>query len=217
MSQLAHGPPWCTLLLFQDKQRFCRLFQIFRPPTNVRNDDEKNLVLVLLIFWPSVSIAAADTIYLRGVRRCEQRARLQLMAVCNPVDQQRPPYPCIPETIGNQSEFPSNTKGTTRTVAPANNFPASARYRSHRDDGRSWTMLVIKRKQLTSLWNQNWIDTGVDLRRGERVRVVPTDNLMRAVCESLRLDLHDRSNAPLRERRKVSSSASSETIMIRRS
>jgi hypothetical protein len=129
----------------------------------------KKLVLVLLIILASVSIAAADTIYLRGGSTLRGNVlgfingRFAIQLTSNAT---------VPVNPGNQSNFPSNTTGTTRTVSAGEVIFLRPRDIDRIEiDGRSLDDARYQTKTVDVTLESNWIDTGVDLKRGERVRV----------------------------------------------
>ena len=79
----------------------------------------KKLILLLFITLAAVSIASADTIYLRGgttlrgtvLGFTNGRFAIQLTSSAT--------LPISPASNRNQSTYPSNTTGTTRNVSAA--------------------------------------------------------------------------------------------------
>ena len=131
----------------------------------------KKLVLVLLIIVGSVSIAAADTIYLRGgttlrgnvLGFINGRFAIQLTSnatlTINPSNR-------------NQSNFPGNTTTTTRNVSAGEVIFLRPRDIDRIEiDGRSLDDARYQTRTVDVALESNWIDSGVDLKRGERVRV----------------------------------------------
>lgn len=135
----------------------------------------KKLVLVLLIILGSVSIAAADTIYLRGgttlrgnvLGFINGRFAIQLTANGN--------LPISPASNRNPS---SNTTGTTRAVSAGEVvFLRPRDIEKIEIDGRSLDDARYQTRTVDVSLGANWIDTGVDVRRGERLRVDATGTI----------------------------------------
>ena len=132
----------------------------------------KKLLLVLLIILGSVSIAAADTIYLRGgttlrgnvLGFINGRFAIQLTANAT--------LTINPSNNRNQSNFPSNTTATTRNVTAGEVIFLRPRDIERIEiDGRSLDDARYQTRTVDVALESNWIDGGVDLKRGERVRV----------------------------------------------
>ena len=130
----------------------------------------KKLVLVLLIVLGSVSIAAADTIYLRGgttlrgnvLGFINGRFAIQLTSSAT--------LPVNPGNDRNQSTYPSNRTG--RTVSAGEVIFLRPRDIDRIEiDGRSLDDARYQTRTVDVSLGANWIDSGVDLKRGERVRV----------------------------------------------
>ncbi|MGH9931099.1 MAG: LecA/PA-IL family lectin, partial [Pyrinomonadaceae bacterium] len=130
------------------------------------------LVLVLLIILGSISIAAADTIYLRGgttlrgnvLGFINGRFAIQLTSSAT--------LPLNPGNDRNQSTYPSNRTGTTRTVSAGEVIFLRPRDIDRIEiDGRSLDEARYQTRTVDVTLGANWIDSGVDLKRGERVRV----------------------------------------------
>lgn len=135
----------------------------------------KKLVLVLLIILGSVSIAAADTIYLRGgttlrgnvLGFINGRFAVQLTAngtlTTNPVNNRNPS---------------SNTSATTRTVSAGEVVFLRPRDIDRIEiDGRSLDDARYQTRTVDVSLGANWVDSGIDVRRGERVRVDATGTI----------------------------------------
>ena len=129
----------------------------------------KKLILVLLIVLGSVSIAAADTIYLRGgttlrgnvLGFINGRFAVQLTANGN--------LPVSPASNRNPS---NNSIGTTRTVSAGEVVFLRPRDIDRIEiDGRSLDDARYQTRTVDVSLESNWIDSGADLKRGERVRV----------------------------------------------
>ncbi|MEP6569300.1 MAG: LecA/PA-IL family lectin [Acidobacteriota bacterium] len=138
----------------------------------------KKLVLVLFIILGSISIAAADTIYLRGgstlrgnvLGFINGRFAIQLTANAT--------VPINPSNTRNQSNFPSNTTATTRNVSAGEVIFLRPRDIDRIEiDGRSLDDARYQTHTVDVSLESNWIDSGVDLKRGERVRVDATGTI----------------------------------------
>jgi hypothetical protein len=134
----------------------------------------KKLVLVLLIVLGSVSIAAADTIFLRGgttlrgnvLGFINGRFAIQLTSNATvPVNQG-----------GNRNQ--GGTAGTTRNVRAGEVVFLRPRDIERIEiDGRSLDDARYQTRTVDVSMDPNWIDTGVDLKRGDRVRVDATGSI----------------------------------------
>src|SRR5882672_8509485 len=126
----------------------------------------KKLILVLFIVLGSVSIAAADTIYLRGgttIRgtvlgfingRFAIQVNSNTTLTINPANRSQTTYP------------------TTRTVSAGEVIFLRPRDIDRIEiDGRSLDDARYQTRTVDVSLGPNWIDTGVDVRRGERIRV----------------------------------------------
>jgi len=129
----------------------------------------KKLVLLLIIVLGSVSIAAADTIYLRGgatlrgnvLGFINGRFAIQLTSGAT-----------IPISPSNNRNQTNNTGATTRTVAAGEVIFLRPRDIERVEiDGRSLDDARYQTRTVEVSLGQNWIDSGLDLRRGQRVRV----------------------------------------------
>src|SRR5207247_10028108 len=77
-----------------------------------------------------------------------------------------------PSNNRNQSNFPSNTTATTRNVTAGEVIFLRPRDIERIEiDGRSLDDARYQTRTVDVALESNWIDGGVDLRRGERVRV----------------------------------------------
>lgn len=129
----------------------------------------KKLVLLLFITLASVSVAAADTIYLRGgttlrgnvLGFINGRFAVQLTSSAN--------LPISPANNRNQG---GNTTGTTRTVSAGEVIFLRPRDIDRIEiDGRSLDDARYQTRTVDVSLGSNWIDAGVDVKRGERIRV----------------------------------------------
>ena len=132
----------------------------------------KKLILLLFIALAAVSIASADTIYLRGgttlrgtvLGFTNGRFAIQLTSSAT--------LPISPASNRNQSTFPSNTTGTTRNVSAGEVIFLRPRDIDRIEiEGRSLDDARYQTRTIDVSLGPNWIDTGVDLRRGERIRI----------------------------------------------
>ena len=126
----------------------------------------KKLVLVLLIVLGSVSIAAADTIFLRGGNTLRGNVlgfingRFAIQLTSNAT---------LP--VGNNRNQGANT-GNTRTASAGDVIFLRPRDIERIEiDGRSLDEARYQTRTVDVGIDANWVDTGVDLRRGERVRI----------------------------------------------
>lgn len=135
----------------------------------------KKLVLVLMIVLSCVSIATADTIYLRGgttlrgnvLGFINGRFAIQLTSSAN-----------LAISPGNSRNQGSNTTGTTRTVSAGEVIFLRPRDVDRIElDGRSLDDARYQTRTVDVALDSNWIDSGVDLKRGERVRVDATGTI----------------------------------------
>ena len=132
----------------------------------------KKLVLVLFIILGSISIVAADTIYLRGgttlrgtvLGFVNGRFAVQLTANAT-----------LPVTSANnrdQSTYPSTTSATTRSVSAGEVIFLRPRdIEKIEIDGRSLDDARYQTRTVDVSLGSNWIDSGVDVKRSDRVRV----------------------------------------------
>jgi hypothetical protein len=131
----------------------------------------KKLALVLLMILGSVSIAAADTIYLRGGTTLRGtvlgfiNGRFAIQLTSNAT------LPVNPVNNRNQSTNPSTT-ATTRTVIAGEVIFLRPRDIDRIEiDGRSLDEARYQTRAVDVSLGANWIDTGVDVKRSERIRV----------------------------------------------
>ena len=140
----------------------------------------KKLVLAALILLSSISLAAADTIYLRGgttlrgnvLGFINGRFAIQLTSAGT--------VPVYQSNNRNPSNFPSNSTSTqtTRNVNAGDVIFLRPRDIERIEiDGRSLEDARYSTRSVDVGLGANWVDTGVDLRRGERVRVDATGTI----------------------------------------
>jgi hypothetical protein len=134
----------------------------------------KKLVLVLSIILGCVSIAAADTIYLRGGSTLRGNVlgfingRFAVQLTANGT------LPVSPTYNRNQG----NTTGTTRTVSAGEVIFLRPRDIDRIEiDGRSLDDARYQTRTVDVSLGSNWIDSGIDVKRGERVRVDATGTI----------------------------------------
>jgi PA-IL-like protein len=134
----------------------------------------KKLVLALLIVLASLSIASADTIYLRGgttlrgtvLGFINGRFAVQLTTSAT-----------LPVRPVNNTAQPSTT-GATRTVSAGEVIFLRPRDIDRIEiDGRSLDEARYQTRTVDVSLGSNWVDSGVDVRRGERVRVDATGTI----------------------------------------
>jgi hypothetical protein len=129
----------------------------------------KKLVLVLLIILGSISIAAADTIYLRGGTTLRGtvlgfiNGRFAVQLTANGT---------VPVSPSNNRNSSNNSTGATRNVSAGEVIFLRPRDIDHIEiDGRSLDDARYQTRTVDVSLGSNWIDSGVDVKRGERVRV----------------------------------------------
>lgn len=130
----------------------------------------KRLVLVLMIVLSCVSIGAADTIVLRSGARLQGtvlgfingRFAVRVTSAVS--------MPVSPATNRNQS---SNTAGRMISAGEVV-FLRPRDIERIEIDGRSLDDARYQTRTVDVSLGSNWIDSGVDLRRGERVRITAT-------------------------------------------
>lgn len=134
----------------------------------------KKLVLVLLIILGSVSIAAADTIYLRGGTTLRGNVlgfingRFAVQLTANGT---------LPANPNNRNTA-SNTTATTRTVSAGEVvFLRPRDIEKIEIDGRSLDDARYQTRTVDVSLGSNWIDSGVDVKRSERLRVDATGTI----------------------------------------
>lgn len=126
----------------------------------------KKLILALLLMLMAVTVAAADTIYLRDGRTVRGtvlgftsgRFAVRLTAAVTP--------PTTMQT-GTQSANTSRIAGEIGDIV----FIRTRDIESVEIDGRSLDDARYLTRTVQVELGPNWIDTGIDLRRGERVQV----------------------------------------------
>src|SRR6185503_21209467 len=135
----------------------------------------KKLLLLSLILLGSFSLAAADTIYLRSGTQLRGnvlgfingRFAIQLTSDAT--------IPVNPSTNRNQT---STTTGSTRVVSAGEVIFLRPRDIERVEiEGRSLDDARYQTRTVDVGLDSNWIDSGVDLRRGERVRVDATGTI----------------------------------------
>jgi hypothetical protein len=134
----------------------------------------KKLVLALLIILASLSIASADTIYLRGgttlrgtvLGFINGRFAVQLTSAAT--------LPARPIDNGTQ---PSTTSATRTVGAGEVIFLRPRDIDRIEIDGRSLDDARYQSRTVDVSLGSNWIDSGVDIRRGERLRVDATGTI----------------------------------------
>lgn len=134
----------------------------------------KKLVLVLLIILGSVSIAAADTIYLRGGTTLQGNVlgfingRFAVQVTRNGT---------LPANPNNRNPS-SNTTGTTRMVSAGEVIFLRPRdIEKIEIDGRSLDDARYQTRTVDVSLGSNWIDSGVDVKRDQRIRVDATGTI----------------------------------------
>ena len=133
----------------------------------------KKLVLILFIVLGSMSIAAADTIYLRGGTTLRGNVlgfingRFAIQLTSNAT---------LPVSSGNSRT--STTAGATRIARSGEVIFLRPRDIERVEiDGRSLDDARYQTRNVDVSMDSNWIDSGVDLKRGERVRVDATGTI----------------------------------------
>lgn len=136
----------------------------------------KKLILLLIIVLGSVSVAAADTIYLRGgttlrgnvLGYINGRFAIQLTSPGTiPVNPNR-----------GQTNNPGAGAATTRNVSVGEVVFLRPRDIERIEiDGRSLDDARYQTRTVDVSLGQNWIDSGTDVRRGERLRVDATGTI----------------------------------------
>ena len=131
----------------------------------------KKLILVFMIMLGSVSIAAADTIYLRGgtslrgnvLGFINGRFAIQLSANAT--------IPVNPAGNRNQSTSQGSNSSTRNVMAGEVIFLRPREIDRIEIDGRSLDDARYQTRTVEVALGANWVDTGIDLRRGERVQI----------------------------------------------
>jgi hypothetical protein len=128
----------------------------------------KRLVLVLLLTFASAAIASADTVYLRGgttlrgtvLGFINGRFAIQLTTSAT--------LPVSPANNRNQGQ----NIGNTRTVSAGEVIFLRPRDIERIEiEGRSLDEARYQTRTVDVSLGANWIDSGVDVKRGERIRV----------------------------------------------
>ena len=128
----------------------------------------KKIIFALLITLATISVAAADTIYLRGgttlrgtvLGFINGRFAIQLTAGAT--------LPAPSNTNRNQT----GSSATTRTASAGEVvFLRPRDIEKIEIDGRSLDDARYQTRTVDVSLGPNWIDTGVDVRRGERIRI----------------------------------------------
>lgn len=137
----------------------------------------KKIVFALLLTFAAVSVAAADTIYLRGgstirgnvLGYINGRFAIQLTAPAT--------LPVRTDNRTSTSTQPSYSQ-TTRTVRQGEVIFLRPREIDRIEiDGRSLDEARYQTQTVDVTLGSNWIDSGVDVRRGERVSVDATGTI----------------------------------------
>lgn len=134
----------------------------------------KRIVLALVIILAAVSVAAADTIYLRsgtavrGTVLGYINGRFAIRLTTNAT---------LPVSSSN-NRTQSGTAATTRTVSAGEVIFLRPREIDRIEiEGRSIDEARYQTRTIDVSLGSNWIDSGVDLRRGERVKVDATGTI----------------------------------------
>ncbi|MEO8434011.1 MAG: LecA/PA-IL family lectin [Pyrinomonadaceae bacterium] len=134
----------------------------------------KKIILALLLLLMSASFVAADTVYLRSGTNLKGtvlgyingRFAIRLTAGAT-----------LPVSTGNNRNQTANTM-STRTVAAGEVVFLRPRDIDRIEiDGRSLDEARYQTRTLDVTLGANWIDSGVDVRRGERVRIDATGTI----------------------------------------
>ncbi|MEP6717952.1 MAG: hypothetical protein ABJB21_02355 [bacterium] len=137
----------------------------------------KKIVFALLIMIAAVSIAAADTIYLRNGTQLRGnvlgyingRFAIQLTAPAT--------LPVQTSNRASTSTQPSYSQ-TTRTVREGEVIFLRPREIDRIEiEGRSLDEARYQTRTVDVALSSNWVDSGVDVRRGERIRVDATGTI----------------------------------------
>lgn len=137
----------------------------------------KKIVFALLLTFAAVSVAAADTIYLRGgstirgnvLGYINGRFAIQLTAPAT--------LPVRTDNRTSTTTQPSYSQ-TTRTVRQGEVIFLRPREIDRIEiDGRSLDEARYQTQTVDVTLGSNWIDSGVDIRRGERVRIDATGTI----------------------------------------
>ncbi|HSS21367.1 MAG TPA: LecA/PA-IL family lectin [Pyrinomonadaceae bacterium] len=134
----------------------------------------KKIVLVLLIILGSFSLAAADTIYLRGGTTLQGRV-LGFINGRFAVEVSRDATISI---AGGNNRTQTNSSGATRTIRAGEVIFLRPRDIDRVEiDGRSIDDARYQTRTVDVTLSSNWIDSGVDVRRNERLRVDATGTI----------------------------------------
>src|SRR5688572_23250239 len=134
----------------------------------------RKIIFALLITLATISVATADTIYLRGgttlrgtvLGFINGRFAIQLTAAAT--------VPVRP----NDNRSQTGAAATTRTVAAGEVLFLRPRDIEKLEiDGRSLDDARYQTRTVDVSLSPNWIDTGVDVRRGERIRIDATGTI----------------------------------------
>jgi hypothetical protein len=129
----------------------------------------KKIIFALLITLATISVAAADTIYLRGgttlrgtvLGYINGRFAIQLTAGAT-----------LPAPSNNTNRNQTGATATTRTVSAGEVvFLRPRDIEKIEIDGRSLDEARYQTRTVDVSLSSNWIDSGVDVRRGERIRI----------------------------------------------
>lgn len=124
----------------------------------------KKLILILFITLAAVSLASADTIYLRG----GTTLRGTVLGFINGR---------FAVQITADATLPANPNNRSQSSAPRTVSAGQVVFLRPRDidrvelDGRSLDDARYQTRTVDVSLGANWIDSGVDLKRGERVRI----------------------------------------------
>ena len=134
----------------------------------------KKLILVLLIILGSrLDRCCRHDLSARRHNAARQGARLHQWPICGSIDELVQRCPSLPRTIAN-----SNTTGATRTVSAGEVIFLRPRDIDRIEiDGRSLDDARYQTRTVDVSLGSNWIDSGVDVKRGERVRVDATGTI----------------------------------------
>lgn len=133
----------------------------------------KKLLLVSLIILGSISIAAADTVYLRG----GSMLRGNVLGFINGR------FAIQLTSDATLPASPANNRSQTSTGAPRTVRAGEVVFLRPRDiekveiDGRSLDDARYQTRTVDVGLEPNWVDSGVDLKRGERIRVDATGTI----------------------------------------
>jgi hypothetical protein len=135
----------------------------------------RKIIFALLITLATISVAAADTIYLRGgttlrgtvLGFINGRFAIQLTAGAT-----------LPGTSNNNNRNQTGSSTATRTVSAGEVvFLRPRDIEKIEIDGRSLDEARYQTRTVDVSLGPNWIDAGVDVRRGERIRIDATGTI----------------------------------------